>query len=592
MATPSNYVITLSDGTRSFTVAPTTNNTQTSITMIGQNAVDYGDDINRNMVNLMEHFSNDVPPSNPIRGQIWFKTDYSYNAGFTGYYTSAGYDFGYGDFLPRIYITRSQTENGSTGYWTTIPTTIVDVNIPSSRSDYITTPGHLWLDVNPSDDAVPATNTYYDHSILKVFDPISSTWLSVAANYVLLKGNQTITGDILIDGTFEVNDAATFNSTLNVTGPTVLSSTLNVTGAAVLSSTLDVTGAAVLSSTLDVSYTSVFNGTATFAAIGTGLSVTNDGNIGGTLSVLQDASVGDMLTADKLTVIATSSMTGLVTIDLSDPFQTALNVVGSVMFNGDVSISGSGVGNLTTSSNILVGDSLTVANNLTVNTGTVTCLDIDVTNHTVKNLLDPINPQEAATKNYVDSFYLRRDTGLSSIENTMSAILLLDNVNQNSAPNSATTKQWVTDNLNLKVDRAGDTITGLLTIDVGGSGTGLNVIGDVSVTSLLTTNDIAVNDVAVFNGEFNVRNTLKVYTDRASLENKFIESVAMRTTPLPTDVPNVQYITAAVSNIQNNFAKINPTTPKEGDLRIIASPLSVSIYANNDWRQIYPAVYA
>ncbi len=586
MANPTNYTIQLSDGNSSFSVDHSNiDDTQCSITLIGQNTVDYGDDINRNFVHVMEHFAKSDPPANPIRGQLWFRTLHNYDAGFswTDSDTSKG-DFGDGDFLPRIYVNRSLTGMSGTGYWTTLPTTIVDSAVPSTRQHCNAHPGQLWLDVNTSDDAVPVTNTYYDHSILKVFDPISGTWLSVAANHVLLKGNQTITGNIIIDGEFEVNDATTLNSTLDVTGATTLNSTLDVTGATTLNSTLVVTS------------TSTFNATATFAAVGAGISVTNDCSIGGSITVANDVSVGDLLTADTLNVIHATNMTDLLTISVPTPSNAALDVSGDTIIRGNVSISaiaGGGNGELTTASNVLIGDSLTVTNNLTVATGIITCLDIDVTNHTVKNLSDPTNPQEAATKNYIDSHYLRRDVGSIAAENAMTATLILDVNLQTSSPNCATTKQYVDDGLYLKFDKTGGSIAGLVTIDVGGVGTGLNVVGDINVTAALTTNVLLVNSGAVFNGDFNARNTLKVYADRASFESKYIESVGMRTSPVNTDVPNVGYVTNAIGNIQDNFAKINPTaTPKPGDLRIITSPLTVSIYADDDWRQIYPAVYA
>ena len=593
MATPTSYTITTSDGITSFTITPTTLNSATSLSLVGQNAINYGDDINQNFVRLMENFSNNTPPSNPIRGQLWFKTDETYASGFI--HTTLGYDLGKGDFMPRIYITRETSPGGpqGPGYWTILPTAIVDADDPTvKRSDYIATPGNLWLDTDPTDDAIPATNTYYDHSILKVFDPISGGWRSVAANYVLLKGNQTITGNITIDGTLEVTSAVTLNTTLDVVGAVTITSTLDVTDATTLNSSLDVVGPTILNSSLSVVGNATMSGMTTLTAAGIALTVVDSASIGQDLTVTNNLNVGVNTSTDTLMVVTSASITGLVTIDLSDQFATALNITGSGLITGDLSVTGSGTGNITVSNSINVGNSLTVTNNLTVSSGLITCNDVNMTNHNVKNLADPVFPTDGATKNYVDSFYLRRDTGISAVENTMTAILLLDNVNQNSAPNSATTKQWVSDNLDLKVNRAGDTVTGLLTIDVGGSGTGLNVIGDATVGGLLTTNDLAVNDVATFNGDFSVRNTLKVFADRASLESTFVENVSMRTTPLPTDVPNVQYITDAVGNIQNNFAKINPTTPKEGDLRIINSPLLVSIFANNDWRQIYPAVYA
>lgn len=46
----------------------------TSLALLGFNATDYGLDHAENFVRLMEHFANDLPPENPITGQLWYDT--------------------------------------------------------------------------------------------------------------------------------------------------------------------------------------------------------------------------------------------------------------------------------------------------------------------------------------------------------------------------------------------------------------------------------------------------------------------------------------------------------------------------------------
>ena len=48
-------------------------NTQTSLNLIGQNYKNYGQLIAENFVHILENFSRDTAPSNPLVGQLWYK---------------------------------------------------------------------------------------------------------------------------------------------------------------------------------------------------------------------------------------------------------------------------------------------------------------------------------------------------------------------------------------------------------------------------------------------------------------------------------------------------------------------------------------
>jgi len=70
-----SYNITLSDGSKLTTVSDgTTDTTSTSLTLIGKNFAGYGQFLNENFVEMLEHFSNSVSPSNPLQGQIWWNS--------------------------------------------------------------------------------------------------------------------------------------------------------------------------------------------------------------------------------------------------------------------------------------------------------------------------------------------------------------------------------------------------------------------------------------------------------------------------------------------------------------------------------------
>ena len=68
-----NYVIQKTNGTTLVNIAPGNVDTSySSLTLFGENAVNYGVPFNENLVGLLENFSNNVPPLNPILGQLWW----------------------------------------------------------------------------------------------------------------------------------------------------------------------------------------------------------------------------------------------------------------------------------------------------------------------------------------------------------------------------------------------------------------------------------------------------------------------------------------------------------------------------------------
>ena len=68
------YNIIKSDGTPLVTISDgQTNNTATSITLVGKNFAGYGTFLNENFVQLLENFSGPTSPSNPVTGQLWYQ---------------------------------------------------------------------------------------------------------------------------------------------------------------------------------------------------------------------------------------------------------------------------------------------------------------------------------------------------------------------------------------------------------------------------------------------------------------------------------------------------------------------------------------
>jgi hypothetical protein len=68
------YTVTLTNGTLLTTVADTTVDNTSSLTLVGRNFAGYGDYIAEDFVHLLENFSYATPPANPLVGQLWYNT--------------------------------------------------------------------------------------------------------------------------------------------------------------------------------------------------------------------------------------------------------------------------------------------------------------------------------------------------------------------------------------------------------------------------------------------------------------------------------------------------------------------------------------
>lgn len=66
------YLIIKSDGKAFTTVNDATLDNSTNLTFTGRNYSGYGQFINQNFFSLLENFANNVAPTKPVQGQLWF----------------------------------------------------------------------------------------------------------------------------------------------------------------------------------------------------------------------------------------------------------------------------------------------------------------------------------------------------------------------------------------------------------------------------------------------------------------------------------------------------------------------------------------
>ena len=165
---------------------------------------------------------------------------------------------------------------------------------------------------------------------------VFGTLSSLQVDKLLVRGPQTITGDVTMSGVVNLTGAVTAAS-MTVSGATLLQGTLTVAGAVTLSGTLGVTGVVTLVDALNV------------AGAVSGASFSTAGAIsGGTLTVSGAASIGSIT---SLSVTGGGSITGALTVTGAISGGT-LNTTGAIS-GGTLTVSGAASLAATTASGLL-----------------------------------------------------------------------------------------------------------------------------------------------------------------------------------------------------------------------------------------------
>lgn len=166
----------------------------TSLTLIGKNVNAYGTDINQNYIKILENFSNSVPPTSPLFGQIWYDS---------------------GKQQIKVYVPTSTTG----GIFKPVGAPIISATQPSTLA-----PGDLWYDttaqqlkflqaannlvvIGPQNSAVAGKSGWVNET----YNTTESTTQTVEALY----SNGTLIG-ILSDTAFTITSTLTNMTTIGV----------------------------------------------------------------------------------------------------------------------------------------------------------------------------------------------------------------------------------------------------------------------------------------------------------------------------------------------------------------------------------------
>ena len=601
---------------------------RTSIVLLGQYAPLYGEDINENFLHLLENFSNKTPPNAPIQGQLWYSNDYTYD---NRSLSAANFQY-QGDFYFRV---RTKNALGSS-FWALPRTVLVDDNIGNLTS-YTPLPGDLWIDTAPNstDGArvgvswIGSPERTWAYPELKIFDADANKFVSIGRNYLKLNdnGSQTITSNISLVGTLDVSGATTLHSSLVVIDATTLHSSLTVTTTLSVGTNVTVGGALTVNENISTNSNLQVTGTSSLlnnVTIYNNASLTSNGDctfIDGTLTSLI---VSGSTKSNTLQVNSSASIAAGLTLGTNVAL-TNLGVTGSVDVLGDLTLRGAGYGNLDVSSKITANE-LAITSTATINStlsvsGMLTANNtIDMVNTRIINLSAPNDPLDAVNRQYIDTNCVRLNDDLGIGNNTMSAVLVLDNFAQNDSDNNAATVKFVKDQDLLRVSKTGDSIDHLY-ITAPMPAFSLTNTGNTSLSGHVHHNTtsyfkgIATFDehvhhnltltvegkswlvgnvhhegTAYFKGYSTFQDTIEPRGDilfgtqgrRVGLWNGYIDDMVMKPTPADNDATNVRYVS-------DNFAKVDPPLPKNCDVRVFNG--TAQMFVNGNWTILQTSTY-
>jgi len=338
------YTILKSDGTILATIPDgQIDTTSTSVSLFGRNYAGYGQYIDTNFTHMLENFADNVPPSNPLQGQLWFDTNTNTLRvcpadGSTiadDWYTLTTINSTGITSFDNITATGNISANNATVSYDLGAANIYCINLSTSANANIATAniGNLIVSGNLTPTGIKTDNYYYANGVTIPFGYGNSNVANylptfagtISAGTILVSGNANVTSNISTGG-IKANNYYWANGS-----PVSFSGTYSNSNVAAYLPTYTGT---------------VGTGAANF--IGTNITLSGNasvtGNIaGGNLTITSNVTSGNLTTSGILT--ATGNITGGNLTTSGALTVSGISTLGAV---GNVKISGGSSGNVLT----------------------------------------------------------------------------------------------------------------------------------------------------------------------------------------------------------------------------------------------------
>ena len=239
-----SYTINKTDGNVLVTLLDGTTNTDTGLTLIGRNAVNYGDAQNENFVRLLENFADNIPPGqsvgfSPMSGTLWWDTTNQRLRVYNGNNWLSVSERTVSSTAPTTVKTGDQWYNTTTqqlNSYTGSGWQVVGPGFTAAQGKS----GSFVETITASDNqAHTVVNTYTNGNLISISGADSTfTPLATYVDFPVIQPGLNFSSNVVINGTAQnavtvggvygnafarTDSAVTFASDVNVTGNLVLS---------------------------------------------------------------------------------------------------------------------------------------------------------------------------------------------------------------------------------------------------------------------------------------------------------------------------------------------------------------------------------
>lgn len=208
------YNLKKTDGTALVSVPDNTlDTTATSLTLIGRNALNFGQPIDQNFIGLLQNWANNTAPYKPLQGQIWYDTANDVLKVYTGTYWReivSAFDGTTGTVSVPVSIYNTPSVVTITQNKIISATSLVRVQ-PSEVLDYITINSirYTFSPLFPQ-GLYPGINLAYDNNNFQFNGLTNKANALVTARQIAISG--AVKGNVLFDGSENVNLAVTLSN--------------------------------------------------------------------------------------------------------------------------------------------------------------------------------------------------------------------------------------------------------------------------------------------------------------------------------------------------------------------------------------------